>query len=529
MQDMILEWLVGGFFGYLVFFLPILLYSESSPVFFFLKEIIPIYPELFLGFSIIFLLLHGTLTSSSAEKRFPLIQESVSSLAVLALFFTFFLESNLSITVLCSFFNNTFFHDYLTVFTKLFLLIISIVSILVVQLYLKDQKINYFEYTILVLFSIFGLLLLCSSNDFITAYLAIEIQSLSFYLLASYKKNSIFATESGLKYFILGSFSSGLFLFGSSLIYGITGTTNFEDFNDLFFYLDSCNILSNHPESFLLKLSFYFIFISLFFKLALAPFHLWSPDVYESSLTSSTVFFTVLPKLSLLVFLIRIFRITYPCLLETTNNFIMIVALLSVIVGSFVGLEIRKVKSLLAYSSIGHMGYIMLACSVFTQEGYSTTFLYITVYMITSISVWSVFLLLKIRRLGLKKTNKDLSDFSGLNKSNPTLSIVFSVIILSLAGFPPFLGFFVKLQVFFSLIQQTEYIASIVSIFCSVFSTFYYIRLLKIIFFEKSVSGHLYHTFGYFITFVVTFSFILLIYFFINPNILFLLCQKIIL
>ena len=359
MQDMILiEWL-GGFCEYLVIFLPILLYSESSPVFFFFKEIIPIYPELFLGFSIIFLLLHGTLASSNIKKCYPLIQKSVSSLAVLVLFFTFFLESNLSINVLCSFFNNTFFHDYLTVFTKLFLLIISIVSLLVVQLYLKDQKINSFEYTILVLFSIFGLLLLCSSNDFITAYLAIEIQSLSFYLLASYKKNSIFATESGLKYFILGSFSSGFFLFGSSIIYGITGTTNFEDFNDLFFYLDSYNILQDHAECFLLKLGFYFIFISLFFKLALAPFHIWSPDVYESSLTSSTVFFTVLPKLSLFVFLIRIFRITYPCLLGTSNNFIIVVALSSVIVGSFVGLEIRKIKSLLAYSSIGHMIWVI--------------------------------------------------------------------------------------------------------------------------------------------------------------------------
>lgn len=528
MQDMILVWL-GGFCEYLVIFLPILLYSESSSTFFFLKEIIPIYPELFLGFSIIFLLLHGTLTSSNAKNRYPLIQKSISNLAVLILFFTFLLEKNLLVSVLSSFFNNTFYHNYLTVFSKLFILSISIVSILIVQLYLKDQKINSFEYIILVLFSVFGLLLLCSSNDLITVYLAIEIQSLSFYLLAAYKKNSIFATEAGLKYFILGSFSSGFFLFGSSIIYGITGTTNFEDFNDLFFYLDCSDIFLNYSENFFLILGFYFILISIFFKLALAPFHIWSPDIYESSLTSSTVFFTVLPKLSFFILLIKLFQIAYPSVLQTSKTFIMVIALLSVIIGSFVGLEVRKVKSLLAYSSISHMGYTLLACSSFTLEGYYTTMSYLIVYTITSICIWSIFLILKIKKLNLKKTNKNLSDFSGLNLSNPVLSTVFGITLLSLSGFPPFLGFYVKLQVFLSLIQQMEYFFSSVAILCSVFSTFYYIRMLKIIFFEKSVAGHLYYSFDYFSTFSVAFSFIFLIYFFINPNIIFLFCHKIIL
>ena len=528
MHDMILEFL-GGFCEYLVFYIPLLTYSEQAIFFFYLKEIIPIYSELFLGFSMVFLLLHGTLTSSNIKNHYPLIQKSTSNLGCLVLFFTFFLEKNVNVSVDCSFFNNTYFLDFLILYSKLFILVISIFSILIVQTYLKDQKINSFEYIILTLFSIFGLLLLCSSNDFITAYLAIEIQSLSFYLLAAYKKNSIFATESGLKYFILGSFSSGFFLFGSSIIYGITGTINFEDFKDLFFYFGNVEILHNQIENPLLNLGFCFIFISIFFKLALAPFHIWSPDIYESSLTSSTVFFTVLPKLSLFVLLIRIFYMAYPCVLETFKNFIIIVGLISVATGSFVGLEIRKIKSLLAYSSIGHMGFILLALSTFTMEGVNTAISYLMVYVITSICIWSIFLLLKIKKLNLKKTNKDLSDFSGLNISNPILSSIFAVILLSLSGFPPLLGFYVKLKVFFSLIQQTEYIVSIIIIFCSVLSTFYYIRLLKIIFFEKSVAGNLYYPFEYFSTFTVVFLFIFFIYFFINPNILFLFCYKIIL
>lgn len=527
MQDMILE-ILGGFCEYLVMYIPLLTYAELSVFFFYLKEIIPVYPELFLGFSIVFLLLHCILTSSNSTKRFPLILNSTSYLVVLVLFFTFFLEKNLIISVKCSFFNNTFFQDYLALYSKLFILIVSILSILIVQVYLKDQKINSFEYIILVLFSIFGLLLLCSSNDFITVYLAIEVQSLSFYLLAAYKKNSIFATEAGLKYFILGSLSSGFFLFGSSLIYGTTGTTNFEDLKDLFFYLRDYEILHNQSESFLIELGFYFIFVSIFFKLALAPFHIWSPDVYESSLTSSTVFFTVLPKLSLFVLLIRIFQIVYPCVLESSKNFIVFIGLISVIVGSFAGLEVRKVKSLLAYSSIGHMGYILLASSIFTFEGYHTTISYLVVYTITSVCIWSIFLALKIKKVNLKKTNKDLSDFSGLNTSNPVLSCVFAVVLLSLAGFPPLLGFYVKLKVFFSLIHQAEYFVSSIAIFCSVISTFYYIRLLKIIFFEKIVIGNLYHPLEYYSTFFIIFFFFSFVYLFLNPNMLFFVCYKII-
>ena len=525
MQDMILQIFIDFFECFVIF---LILSSSEFVVFFFdLHEIIPIYPELFLGFSLIFLLLHGTLTSSNNKQRYPLVQNSISNLACLSLFFTFVLGYNIVISVECSFFNNTFFLNFLTLYSKLFLLAVTIISIITIQLYIKDQKINSFEYTILILFSMFGLLLLCSANDFITAYLAIEIQSLSFYLLASYKKNSIFATESGLKYFILGSFSSGFFLFGSSIIYGITGTTNFEDLKDLFFYLDNINLYTNAFNLQLLILGFYLVFISIFFKLALAPFHIWSPDIYEGSLTSSTVFFTVLPKLSLFIFLIRIFYIIYPFFVETSTSFLLIVGLISVIIGSFVGLEIRKIKSLLAYSSISHMGYVLLACSVFTLEGYNSAISYLIVYMVTSLGVWSVFLLLRIKKLNQKKTNKDLADFSGLNISNPILSSIFVVILLSLAGFPPLLGFYVKLKVFFSLIQEMQYIVSVFIILCSVLSTFYYIRLLKIIFFEKTIVGNLYHPLKYFSTLILISIFFFLLYFFFNPNILFLICSKI--
>jgi NADH-quinone oxidoreductase subunit N len=262
-------------------------------------------PELFLGISLIYLTLHGTFLSVS--KNYPLLQISNLYLSVLVLSMVCFLLMNDGLEVLdSSIFNNTVVTDYLGYSSKLLLGVSCIFCLLIIQRYVVDQKQNNFEYILLFLFAILGIFLLCSSNDLITAYLAIELQSLAFYVLAAFKKNSTFSADAGLKYFILGAFSSSLFLFGSSIIYGVTGTTNFEDFKDLFFGLfpggqillgfdlnkESVPVHFEIPfDASLLNFALVFILASLFFKLALAPFHLWSPDVYEGSLSSSTFFF----------------------------------------------------------------------------------------------------------------------------------------------------------------------------------------------------------------------------------------------
>jgi len=510
-----------------VYYIPLLTNTfETKTSFFLLEDIIVIFPEVFLGFSLLFLLLHGVLVSSSSTKSYPLIQSSISNLVFLVLSFTFFLAINYIFSAKFSSFNSTLSFDVLGVYSKQYFLLVSMISVVIVQSYLKDQQINSFEYFILVLFSIFGLMLLCSSNDFITAYLCIEIQSLSFYLLAAYKRNSIFATESGLKYFILGSFSSGLFLFGSSIIYGLTGTTNFEDLKDLFFYVEKANFIYNTHEINMLSFGLTFILISLFFKLALAPFHIWSPDIYEGSLTSSTVFFAVLPKLSLFVLLIRLYQFSFCGFLEACTHSMVIVGVLSVIVGSFVGLEARKVKSLLAYSSIGHMGYALLACSTASFEGLQSMFSYLIVYMLTSICIWSIFLILRLRKLNVRKTNKDLSDFVSLNRSNITLAVFFAVGLLSLAGFPPLIGFYVKVKIFTSLIEETQYFVAVLAVLCSVISTFYYIRFIKVLFFEKFLVGNLYYPLEYISSFTISTCFFMFIHLFLNPNFLYISCYK---
>lgn len=498
-----------------------------------LNEVSTILPEIFFGISLIFLVLHGILISSSKKKNFPLIQMSIIKLGILILLFTFFLICNNNIFIESSFYNNTIVMDNLSISSKQCIVLVSIICLLIIQQYLNDKKVNSFEYILLLLFAIFGLQLMCSSNDLITTYLAIEVQSLSFYLLAAYKKDSVFSTESGLKYFILGAFSSSMFLFGSSLVYGTTGTTNFEDFKDLFFYIYPGNLVLNDTDNIinafelnLLQFGLIFLMISLFFKLALAPFHIWSPDIYEGSLTSSTFFFAVIPKLGLFVLLTRFFQYSFYGFMDNYRYCIVAIAILSIIIGSFTGLEQRKVKSLLAYSSIGHMGYSLLAFSSGTFEGLQSLFCYLIVYMIAGLCVWSIFLSLKLKNKYYKKSNKDLSDFVLLIKSNNTLAVFFATVLLSLAGFPPLIGFYAKMNVFLVVIENTMYFAAIVSILCSVISTFYYIRIIKILFFEKGLTGKLYYPINYQNSLIISICFYLFIYLFLNPNILYLFCYK---
>jgi len=498
-----------------------------------LNEVSTILPEIFFGISLVFLVLHGILLCSSKEKNFPLIQMSIIKLGILILLFTFFLVCNNIILIESSFYNNTIVFDNLSISSKQCIIIASIICLLIMQQYLNDQKINSFEYILLILFAVFGLLLICSSNDLITAYLAIEVQSLSFYLLAAYKKDSVFSTESGLKYFILGAFSSSMFLFGSSLIYGTTGTTNFEDLKDLFFYAYPGNFFFNGFDGIsqtfeinLLQFGLLFLIISLFFKLALAPFHIWSPDIYEGSLTSSTFFFAVIPKLGLFVLLTRFFQYSFYGFIDNYRYCIVAIAIFSIIIGSFTGLEQRKIKSLLAYSSIGHMGYSLLAFSSCTFEGLQALFCYLIVYIIAGLCTWSIFLSLKLKNKYIKKGNKDLSDFALLVKSNNTLTLFFATVLLSLAGFPPLIGFYAKMNVFLVAIETSMYFAAIVGILCSVISTFYYIRIIKTLYFEKSLTGKLYYPISYQNSLVIGICFFLFIFLFLNPNVLYLFSYK---
>jgi NADH:ubiquinone oxidoreductase subunit 2 (subunit N) len=588
-------------------------------------------PELFLAVSVIYFLVYGTFISTI--KNSPLIHITSLNLTVLILFLLGFIVINDKLTLFESVsFNFTIIQDYLSFASKFLIVTASLFCMLFFYQYLKNQKINQFEYTLLFLLGILGVILLCSSNDLLTAYLAIELQSLAFYVLAAFKKTSTFSVDAGLKYFILGAFSSSLFLFGSSLIYGITGSILFLDFHDMLFwifpasnsvqyFLNNFNLLINeiflmdsllenlyltesgkhfsdlttsskmflleelnyNPKKSVLNLFFHdpvyhsqkenifsiqiiqnldlisqslhfsgfensnlndlfysktfdlsllqfsiiFIFVSLFFKLALAPFHLWSPDVYEGSLSSSTFFFAVVPKLGIIVLLIRLCYVSFYGLIDNWRYYVVIISILSIVVGSFVGLEQRKLKSLLAYSSISHMGYSMIAFSSGTFEGLQILLSYLIIYICSGLCVWSLFLLLRVKNRFEKKQNKDLTDLVLLFNSNKTLAIFMATVLLSIAGFPPMVGFLVKAGVFLVALESSMYFASLGAILLSVIATFYYIRVIKIMFFEKVLTGQLYYPIMFQNIIITVGLFYFLVFLFANPTLLYLFSYKI--
>lgn len=560
------------------------------------KEIV-IFPELFLGISIIYLVMHCTFLA--IQKKYPLIQTSVLYLSVLTLFFSIFLVLNEHLNVLeMSCLNNTFVNDYAGFSSKLIIGSLSIFCLLMMQPYILSQKINNFEYFLLILFSVLGLFLLCSSNDFLTAYLALELQSLSFYVLAAFKKNSTFSVDAGIKYFILGSFASSLFLFGSSLLYGITGTICFDDFRLLFMNItpgisnsieynfwdilkiikiedlsitsEICGCMNDSTWNFLNSLSCYkeedvvdmlefirdmdestnhldvslidstilyfdtnlikfalvFILIGLFFKLTLAPFHVWAPDVYEGSPTSSTFFFSVVPKLAIFVLLLRIFYYSFYGFVDSWRHFVVLIVIFSIIVGSFGGLEQRKLKTLLVYSTISHMGYSLISFSAGTFESLQMLLSYLIIYSFSGLCVWSIFLVTRLKNNYLQKQNKDLTDLVLLGKSNYMLAVFFTIVLFSIAGFPPMIGFLVKMGIFLTAMESSMYFVALISILCSVVGTFYYIRLIKIVYFEKVLVGKLYYPIKFQSSVLIVCLFFLLLFLFVNPTLLFLISHK---
>jgi NADH-quinone oxidoreductase subunit N len=354
----------------------------------------------------------------------------------------------------------------------------------------------------------------------ISLYLSIELQSLCLYVLSASKKDSSFSTEAGLKYFILGSFSSALLLFGISLLYGCTGTTNFDNFY-LIFSETSVNDIAVVS---LIKKSLLCISVAFLFKIAAAPFHMWSPDVYEGSPISSTIFFAVIPKIVLFAIFLRLFQNIFSNFEETFLFVLIFSSIASVIVGSFVALKQKKLKRLLAYSSINHVGYLLLAFASNSLEGTQALFFYLIVYMITSLCVWSIFL--SLNTLLNEQKSKTLVDLASVAILNPVLGFTAMVALFSLAGVPPLAGFFAKMEIFISALSASLFWPSLIAILLSVISSYYYIRLIKTVYFEVKPEFSYVIPLNRSCSFTMGTMLFFLVYFFLNPSLLLLLTQK---
>ena len=451
--------------------------------FLFENDFQPLLPELFLVVACLSLLLYGVVTATSAGGGYPLLLRNVSWLAHLALLLSLLLLGNNPVRD-GLFLYHTFLLDDVTLFFKITVVAGGVLSLLLSIDYLQRERVNSFEFALLTLLSLTSMLFLVSSGDFISMYLAIELQSLCFYVLAAFKRDSEFSTEAGLKYFLLGAFSSGLLLFGCSLVYGFTGVVEFSELERVFTSgTEQGGGLTSSWRG--CELGMIFLLIGFLFKLTAAPFHMWAPDVYEGAPTAVTAFFSITAKASFLILLSRLLSGSFYPFMGEWQTFLIFCSLASMGVGSVAGLAQQRIKRLLAFSSIGHVGYLLIALCCGTLEGLQGLMIYLVVYMVMTANIFAA-ILSPLRRSGVNELEriKYTNDLALLAGSNSALAATLTLSLFSLAGIPPLAGFYSKAFLFWSALSSSHYLLPLVGVITSAISCFYYIRVVKVMYFE---------------------------------------------
>jgi NADH-quinone oxidoreductase subunit N len=419
-------------------------------------------PEIFLSLSIFSILMLGVFIKKSFNLIFNL-----SSLILIITIVIIFNNTNNTEKI----FLDSFVRDGLSNFFKILILITSLFVLNSSKNFIIDNKLNKFEYPIIVLISILGMFFMVSSNDLILFYLGLELQSLSLYILAAIDRDNLRSSESGIKYFVLSALSSGLLLYGCSLLYGFTGSTNFE-------------IISNelNKQNTGAIFAMVFILVGLAFKVSAVPFHMWTPDVYEGSPTSITSYFAAVPKVAGLAVLIKFMFVPFSNIISEWQMIIIFISIASMILGAVAAIGQKNLKRLLAYSSIGHMGYALAGIATGALAGYKSSIVYITIYVVMNVGAFSCLYLMK--KDGVYKEN--ISDLSGISKKHPILGISFLIILFSLAGIPPLGGFFAKFYIFSAVLEQKMYALAIIGLLTTVISAVYYLKIIKTIYFDEN-------------------------------------------
>ena len=368
-------------------------------------------------------------------------------------------------------FLDSFIKDKFSDYFKILILISSIFIFFSSNQFIRDKKLNKFEYPIIIMFSILGMFFMLSSNDLILFYLGLELQSLALYVLAAIDRDNTISSEAGIKYFVLSALSSGLLLYGCSLLYGFTGSTNFNEI--------SLSLVSQNTGAIFAMV---FILVGLAFKVSAVPFHMWTPDVYQGAPTSITNFFAVVPKAVGLAVIIRFMDLPFKNILEEWQTIIIFISIASMILGSVAAIGQKNIKRLLAYSSISHMGYALAGVATGTESGYISTIIYITIYIVMNLGTFACLYLMKAD----EKYTEKIEDLSGLSKEKPIFAFSFLILFFSLAGIPPLGGFFAKFFVFMSVIESELYALAIIGLLTTVISAFYYLKIIKIIYFDDN-------------------------------------------
>jgi len=399
-------------------------------------------------------------------------------------------------------FNDSVVIDYMASLMKIITLLGAFLALIISSSYLKTFKIFKIEYPILILSSVLGMMVMISSNDLMVFYMGLELQSLALYVLATFNRDQLKSSEAGLKYFVLSALSSGLLLYGCSLIYGFSGSTNF-------------NIISNQLNSneYVLTFGIVFILVGLAFKISAVPFHMWAPDVYQGSPTTVTLFFTMVPKIAALTIFIRFLYVPFLNLIDQWQMIIVFLSIASMLFGAIAAIGQTNIKRLIAYSSIGHIGYTLAGLATGSNEGIQSSIVYISIYIIMNLALFSCLLMLKRNN----EYYEEIEDLSGLSKNHPLLSLSLLIILFSLAGIPPLAGFFAKFYIFKAVLEQSMYFLAIVGLLSTVIAAFYYLRVIKIIYFDKEKEKYD-QDHNIWLKFSLTFSTILILLYFVFPS-----------
>ena len=428
-----------------------------------MENLVLVLPEIFISFSIMFLLILGVFKKNSSKFI-----QNISLLVLLITAVIIFNETlGIEETIL---FNGSVIIDYLSSFMKIVTLLATFLTLVISSNYLRSLKIFKIEYPILILSSVLGMMIMISSNDLIVFYMGLELQSLALYVLATFNRDEIKSSEAGLKYFVLSALSSGLLLYGCSLIYGFTGSTNFD-------------VIASqlNSDQYALTFGIVFILVGLAFKISAVPFHMWAPDVYEGSPTSVTLFFTMVPKIAALTVFIRFLYAPFLNLIDQWQMILVFLSIASMVFGAVAAIGQKNLKRLVAYSSISHVGYALAGLATGSNDGIQSSVIYITIYIIMNLGLFSCLLMMKRNNVYYEQ----IDDLSGLSKNHPLLSLSLLIILFSLAGIPPLAGFFAKFYVFKSVLEQSMFFLAIVGLLSTVVAAFYYLRLIKIMYFDK--------------------------------------------
>lgn len=435
--------------------------SLSAPI---LPALGVVLPELVLAVGSLVLLLIGALRgerSSGLVNGLALVLIALSAVAVAV-------QPPETVVAL----NEAIIVDGFSRFWKILALIGSAVAIALSREFFVREGLDKFEFPVLVMLSTLGMLLMISANSLLTLYVGLELQSLAIYVIAAFDRDNARSTEAGLKYFVLGALSSGMLLYGASLVYGLTGSVNFA----------AIAAAVQGDQGVLFIFGLVFIIAGLAFKISAVPFHMWTPDVYEGAPTPVTAFLAAAPKMAAMALTVRVLVGVFPGIVEQWQQIIIFVSIASMTVGSFAAIGQRSIKRLMAYSSIGHMGYALVGLAAGTEQGVQAVLIYMAIYLATTLGAFAGILALRNGNVYVDR----IEDLAGLSRTQPALAFFFAMLFFSFAGIPPWAGFFGKLYVFSAAIEGGLYALAIIGVMLSVVGAFYYLRIVKIIYFDDA-------------------------------------------